>query len=166
MLLGPGHVMLCYAVCAEEGSSKFSVLAVWAESTWSPTSSHTSTEPHVQWNFELSFRLFLCTNSANSNHTERVTRQSVDFISIFNSHCFVISSVCPLALTVLLHMFSINSSFCLPLFLDTMEMSTSRATEKKDKMDVSGFGILPKKPSPSELRGNGFKTLLRCRGWI
>ncbi|XP_028989745.1 zinc finger protein GLI2-like isoform X2 [Betta splendens] len=33
-----------------------------------------------------------------------------------------------------------------------METSTSRATEKKDKMDGSNFGNLSKKPSPSELR--------------
>uniref|UniRef100_A0A3Q3QBI5 C2H2-type domain-containing protein n=1 Tax=Monopterus albus TaxID=43700 RepID=A0A3Q3QBI5_MONAL len=33
-----------------------------------------------------------------------------------------------------------------------METSVPRATEKKDKMDGSGFGDLPKKPSPSETR--------------
>ncbi|XP_070712034.1 zinc finger protein GLI2-like [Pempheris klunzingeri] len=33
-----------------------------------------------------------------------------------------------------------------------METSTSRAAEKKDKMDGSGFSDLPKKPSPSETR--------------
>ncbi|XP_044043606.1 zinc finger protein GLI4-like isoform X1 [Siniperca chuatsi] len=33
-----------------------------------------------------------------------------------------------------------------------METSTSRATEKKDKMDGNGFSDLPKKPSPSETR--------------
>ncbi|KAK2857144.1 hypothetical protein Q5P01_005879 [Channa striata] len=37
---------------------------------------------------------------------------------------------------------------------ETMETSASRAAEKKDKMDGSGFGELPKKPSPSESRGN------------
>ncbi|TMS11503.1 Zinc finger protein GLI2 [Larimichthys crocea] len=39
------------------------------------------------------------------------------------------------------------------LKVPTMETSTSRAAEKKDKMDGSGFSDLPKKPSPSETRG-------------
>lgn len=40
-----------------------------------------------------------------------------------------------------------------------METSASRAGEKKDKMDGNGFSDLPKKPSPSEARGNAlFKT--------
>ncbi|XP_038578125.1 zinc finger protein GLI2-like isoform X2 [Micropterus salmoides] len=33
-----------------------------------------------------------------------------------------------------------------------METSTSRATDKKDKMDGNGFSDLPKKPSPSDMR--------------
>lgn len=53
-----------------------------------------------------------------------------------------------------------NTSFCLLLLLQlsTMETSPQRATDKKDKMDGSGFTDLPKKPSPSETRG---KALLK-----
>ncbi len=55
----------------------------------------------------------------------------------------------------------INSSFCVLSLPETSAMETSapRAGEKKDKMDGNGFSDLPKKPSPSETRGNTlFKT--------
>lgn len=57
--------------------------------------------------------------------------------------------------------FGINGSFCVLSLPETsaMETSASRAGEKKDKMDGNGFSDLPKKPSPSETRGNAlFKT--------
>lgn len=49
-----------------------------------------------------------------------------------------------------------------------METSSSRAGEKKDKMD--GFGDLPKKPSPSETRGKtgcvGVRLPASQSGWV
>lgn len=64
-----------------------------------------------------------------------------------------------MALVSVLDLFGINSSFCVPLLSETMETSASRTAEKKDKMDGSSFDDLPKKPSPSESRGNTlFKT--------
>lgn len=50
----------------------------------------------------------------------------------------------------------LNSFFCVRCLSGTlaMETSTSRAAEKKDKMEGNGFSDLPKKPS--ETRGNMF----------
>lgn len=80
---------------------------------------------------------------------------------------FITARVSPECPHPFLPSFTINSSFCAPSASEAMETSASRAAEKKDKMDGSSFGDLPKKPSPSETRGNALsETFSQAACWI